>query len=713
VEAVEGGTSGILSVNGAGATINFISRKMNYDEAGGLARLTGATYGDQRADLFYSGPIANDLAYSFGGYFDSTKGVRSSPFTYNTYHFKGAIEKRFGDGGFVRLTYKRWDEHDPYYADMPYRYNNGEISGVPGLNTQTGNILGPGFASIPVPSSCADPACTVTNLRDFSATTGIHGTGNEYRIDVNVPINNAWDAFARVRYLQSDWDFNGIFPGSGSGNSGLETAVNYLTPGALSPISGFLTAGQAAFPTATQFGIKNLTTGQIIAGSNLAALNALNGNGLLQQTVLNQQFLSTRDLGSDFGVKWNFSGSGLNNSLTLGGMYYHVEQFNDQSGVATLINGVSNGSAIYDVVAMNNAGGVVGTLSNNGLISYGDWGNGIWSSTLNSLSLYLNDELALLDNKLHLDFGVRREDVNNVTQNGNSAAVNPAVPVGTGGIIQTVPNAFNGTYTRSQTTTIPTSWTVGANYEVTSNFSVYARAADGNQTNGGNNPNKPTRVDLYEFGLRYGGYGLVASATAFRTVFNNQNYSFIDPIDPAIQGSFQANSTTNGVNMSLDYRPTSDALSAFKLSFEGTYQRPKLSDAAISPSNINLNYVPVPQYDGNVPGRTPQTLYAVTPSYDLPNHLGEVYVRYKYIGKIYADAGNGLALPGYGVLTVGGNIQLTPALNLNVSVDNVTNELGLTEGNPRQGNTQSVVNGYFYGRGIVGPNAIVSLSYKF
>ena len=101
------------------------------------------------------------------------------------------------------------------------------------------------------------------------------------------------------------------------------------------------------------------------------------------------------------------------------------------------------------------------------------------------------------------------------------------------------------------------------------------------------------------------------------------------------------------------------------------------------------------------------------PSYNLPAHLGVLYARYKYIGKIYADAGDGLALPAYGVLTLGGYVDITPRLNLNVSVDNVTNELGLTEGNPRQGNTQAIVNGYFYGRGIVGTNAIVSLTYKF
>jgi hypothetical protein len=385
VEALEGGTSGILAPNGAGATINFISKPLNFDEAHGEGRLMGATYGEQRADLFYTAPIkalGPDVAFMVGGYADSTKGVRSSPFTFQTYHFKGALEKRFGDGGFVRVTYKRWDEHDPYYADMPYQYVNGQITGIPGLNPQSSNITGPGFASIGVPDSCATGNC----VRDFSSSNGIHGTGNNYRIDLNVPINDAWAVFARARYLQSNWDFNGVFPGSGSGNSGLTTALNYLTPGPNSPIDGapcatdptkalcLLTRGLAAFPGTTSFGIRNLSTGQIIGAGNVAALNALNGNGLLQQTVLNQQYLATRDLGTDFGVKFNLSGGGWSNSLAVGAMYYRVRQYNDQSAVAPVINGVANAASIYDIVGLNAAGGVTGTLTNNGLVNYGNWG---------------------------------------------------------------------------------------------------------------------------------------------------------------------------------------------------------------------------------------------------------------------------------------------------------------------------------------------------
>ena len=279
VEAVEGGTSGILSPNGAGATVNFISRPMNFEEGEGVGRIMGATYGEERADLFYTAPLkflGDGVAFSAGGFIDSTKGYRSNPFTYQSYHFKGAIEKKFDNGGFVRVTYRRWDEHDPYYADMPYRFVNGQIQGINGLSTQSGNILGPGFASIGVP----DSPFTGNTIRNFNGEQGIHGTGNQYRVDFEMPITDQVKVFARSRFLQSNWDFNGIFPGSGSGNSGLTTAENYLTPGGtVSPISSVLAAGLLAFPGTTQFGIRSLSNGQIIAASNIAALNALNGNG--------------------------------------------------------------------------------------------------------------------------------------------------------------------------------------------------------------------------------------------------------------------------------------------------------------------------------------------------------------------------------------------------------------------------------------------------
>jgi len=707
VEALEGGSSGILTPNAAGASINFISRKLNFDEAGGLARIMGTTYGERRADAWYSAPIADNLAFAISGYYDSNPGTRDSSFRYDTWHTKLQLEKRFDNGATVMVTWKRWDEHDPYYADQPYAYDNGKISSVPGLDSQFGNIIGKDFAYITVPDSCVNEC-----FRTFSAAEGIHATGSLYRIDLQAPINDQFSVFARARYTQTDWDFNGVFAGSGTGNGGLSSAVNYLTPGGNTYTSSLLAAGLAAFPTATQFGIRSVSTGVVIQGSDVAALNALNGNGLLEQTVLNQQLIKQRDWGSDFGVKWDLDQGDWTNSLTLGGMVYSTHQYNDQSGVSTVTNDVTNQSNIYDIVALNSAGTVLGSLTNNGLASYGDWGAGISYYNLNSTSVYANNEFTW-NHKLHLDFGMRFEHESEHAAAGNSTSA--PIPAGIQGVVQTNPNAFNGTFNYSSGHETPLNFTAGANYTFSPNFSAYARYEHSYQTNGVNP--FPIGLILYEGGVTFADYGLIGTVRGFRTLFDNQTWGGgVDPANPNLNLAFFANSSTNGVDLDATWRPEFDVLRPFSLHVQATYQDSTFNNVSLGTTTINNQAVSAAAnafYNGKTPGRTPNLLYTITPAYELPAHYGQVYLRYMYIGRIYADNGDQVSLPGYGVLGIGAICNVTPNITLNVSVDNVTNELGLTEGNPRQGFTQQIVNGYFYGRGIVGPTALVSLTYQF
>lgn len=709
LEAVEGGTSGVLAVNGAAATINFISLKPSYDRATAMARFTGTSYGELRTDGYFSAPLADNVAFSVGGYVTSNPGFRRSDFDYTTYHFKAMLETKFAGGGFLRFTFKKGDQHDAYYADMPFTSNGGKIGDVPGLNGLRDNIAGRAFGQILVPDSCATGTCR----RPFSLSDGIHTQTTQYRIDLEKPITDKISVFARARYLKSSFDFNGIFPGSNGQPPA--SAVTYLTQG-ISPLDqpvrdaqgniiqpGFLTRGAMAFPGTTSFGIRNVMTGQVIPVSDTATLNALNGNGLLQQTVLNHQRLDSKDFGSDFGVKFDFGSGAIDNSLTIGGMYYNVTKYNDQSATASLINDVTNGSNIYDVVALNAQNNVIGQLTNNGMVSYGDWGQGIFKDKLESISGYFNDELKIGDN-LHIDFGARYEHVHDRVDMGNSYAVNPPVPAGTPGIIPTLGQSFNGTYTRQEGSYDHLAATAGINYTLTRNFSVYARYARGFQTSAGDNGgiHQPANLTLYEAGVRFQSRMLVGSLVAFKTEFRNQGYTFLDPSDPTKVSNATADDNIKGIQLDFDLKP----VDFFKLSLSGVYQDPKLQ-------NLRFDGTAQPQYEGNTPERTPKKLLTVTPQFILPGGLGEIYGRYKYIGKIYADAGNGVALPAYGVFSVGGSINLSSKINLNVSVDNLTNVRGYTEGNPRQGQTQSIVNGYFYGRGIVGRNVLASITAKF
>jgi outer membrane receptor protein involved in Fe transport len=315
--------------------------------------------------------------------------------------------------------------------------------------------------------------------------------------------------------------------------------------------------------------------------------------------------------------------------------------------------------------------------------------------------------------RLHFDFGLRYEHEEETAASGNSSSM--PIPPGVGGVVQTNPNAFNGTYSYSSGHETPIHYTAGVNYTLAPNLSVYGRYEHAYQTQG-LNP-QAAGVILYEAGVTFADYGLIGTVRAFRTQFDHQSWGGgVDPANPNLNLGFFANSDTNGVDVDATYRPTFEPLQAFSVHAQATYQDPTfnhVSTGTITINNVDISSEANAFYNGKTPGRTPNLLYTITPQYDLPHRLGQVYLRYKYVGRIFADNGDQVVLPGYGVLSVGAICNITQSATLNVSVDNVTNVVGLTEGNPRQGFTQQIVNGYFYGRGIVGTTALVSLSYRF
>ena len=695
LEAVKGGSSGVLTVNGAGATINFISKAPNFSEPEAIARVTAYNYGQKRGEFYYSQPITSNLAFNVGGYVQSNPGVRDNPFDYTGWRLKGALEYRFDDGGFVRLSGRGGIVENAYYADQPYAFRNGDPAGIPGLDTQFGNVGGDAFSKIAVPvSTYANPS----GFRDFRYRDGVRTKLGQVRLDAEKPLSDAISLFAKARYLDYSYNFNGLFPGSGTGNAGLTSALNYLTPGATSPINDLLTAGAAAYPTAVRFGIKNLRTGVLLSSADVGALNALNGNGFLQRTTLNHDYIDGQDFGMNVGGRWEYQGNGFKNSLTAGVMYYNVKRFQDQSATASVVNDVKTNSDIYDVVALDGANNVVGLLSDNGLVSYGDWGAGIRVRKDSTVSLYANDELELGD--LHVDGGIRWERDDATALDGQSLPNSQPVQPGVVGVVRTVGSAFNGQFDRRQKTQDKIAWTVGANYQFTTNLALYARYADGFQTN---NVDPITDVKLYEVGVRYQ-YGRLfqGSATVFRTVFDDQFYTFSNPLNPSLQQTELADLHTKGVELDFTVRP----IDWFSVNFQGVFQEPKLV-------NLVLDGQTQQGYEGNRPERTPAKLFTILPTIKLPHGLGEVWGRYKYVGRIFADNGNGVALPSYGVTGVGVTLNPTDRVQVAFNADNIFDVIGLTEGNPRQGQTQAITDGVFYARGITGPTYGGSVTFRF
>lgn len=92
---------------------------------------------------------------------------------------------------------------------------------------------------------------------------------------------------------------------------------------------------------------------------------------------------------------------------------------------------------------------------------------------------------------------------------------------------------------------------------------------------------------------------------------------------------------------------------------------------------------------------------------------GELVV--EYFSDRYADAANSVELPEYTTLGLNVRYQATQRLAVQANGSNLTNEIGLTEGNPRAGQFISGDAGaeFFLARPILGRTVTASVTYAF
>lgn len=119
--------------------------------------------------------------------------------------------------------------------------------------------------------------------------------------------------------------------------------------------------------------------------------------------------------------------------------------------------------------------------------------------------------------------------------------------------------------------------------------------------------------------------------------------------------------------------------------------------------------LPQSEFNGNQITRTPELQLRVTPQYQAGAVTAAV--TWSYVGERYSDIANQFALPAYQTWDFFAEYVLTQQLSAQLEVKNLTNTLGLTEGNPRD--DLSHQEPLFYGRPIFGRTIKVALSYQF
>ena len=170
---------------------------------------------------------------------------------------------------------------------------------------------------------------------------------------------------------------------------------------------------------------------------------------------------------------------------------------------------------------------------------------------------------------------------------------------------------------------------------------------------------------------------------------------------------------------------------AYGIEFEGTVRPAPWFDFTLNatwqdPTFRNLRYdelttvdgqqTLVPRdYTGNQLIRVPKMALRATPAVTLLDDRLRAQLDVEHYTKRFADAANISKLPAYTVLNASVRFRVTDQITLWAYGDNLTNEIGLTEGNPRAGElTSGQANDLlFIGRPIVGRNFRFAVDFRF
>ena len=680
IEVVRGGPSSVFYSNAPAGAVNYIPRAVG-DKTEGIFKLTVGDNNLNREDFWLGAPIGDGWKFSAGGFYRTGTGVRNPGYTGNHGgQIRASLGKSWNKSSF-NIDFKQLNDDVVFYTDYPVTYDSkGKIVAVQGFNGNYGALAG-------AETQRMNMIQGDNSLYRYDNTVGTAVNRSQVSVKFQTEFAEGWVLKNALRYSNTQTQRNGLF------------ALNVLTADSFYRAQAPLLT-QA--PGATQLGFQYATSGAAFTSNQ-------NGNGLVIQGGLRGITMPMTEVANDLHLSHVFYTGLSKHDFNFGYYYAHFNQnFSRYSSKVYL--DVQNNSRLLNIVALDGTGKVVKTFSDNGVSQYGyEWADANGEQTTNAL--YVSDEWQITP-KFRIDGGLRWE----YTQ--------------TDGVVEQSKTVNLGTYATSQITTGNgvwqgynhhfdyTTWTLGADYQLSDNMGLFGRYTAAARipgfatyyTNVSSTAVTQT-MQLGEIGFKYATRQYSLYGTGFYTRYNNVGFSnTVSTLNGFTQVNAFANTNTFGLELEGSVFPVKwFDVSATATLQHGEYQG--LVAEAVSGGTLTQKY----NYNGNKLIRVPQASLRVVPGINLFNNRIRIQSPIEYEGKRYTDVANSQILPAYTVVSLDAQVNITKEISLFGVIDNLTNSLGLTEGNPRQGEIQSAAAGQyiFLARPLFGRSFKVSLRYKF
>ena len=666
VEVLRGGPSTIYSVGQPGATMNFILKKGD-DTPERSIRVTGGTGDLKRVDVFFGGKLADGWYGTVGGFDRQSHGVRDPQFLADDgKQLTGTLTRKL-DGGEITAYARLTNDKNAFYTGVPLiSSNNGRtITSFPGFDPLTGTLMGNELRNFTI-----DAAPGKTLQRDLADGRGMKASLFGVDYDQNF---NGWNVSNKANFFTGDLNTIAMF----TGNNPL-TAAAYLA----AANAGYNPAANPASGSMSYVHGGAVDPNQQVVQAGLWSVQK-------QLRSYTDELRLSKELFTD-------------HTVTVGGYYANYRSHDEwYLGNSHLMTATPNASLINVTLANGTivaANGVDGAVFAAPVASYKG----------NNTALFVADEWKI-NERLRVDAGARRE-----TQR-LKASIAGQVTGDTDNNPLTVYNNAT-TYATSTTTQLDrddsvNSFTAGGIYKLSKDASVFVRANTGHtfisfddMRNAGTQAalddrnGVPTpKVTQYEIGYKTATPFYSAYVNAFFTDFTG--IAFQQITTTAVLNSISG-SRGHGVEFELAVRP----LTNLQVTLTGDWQHSTYRDN--------------PAIAGNDVQRQPKLQFRLTPSYRIPlgdTAFGEadlkLYGTYTHIGDRWADQANLSYLPSYKTFDIGVLASLGARWEVRVSATNLSNELGLTEGNSRLTGEQS--SGPINARPIFGRAVEASLLYRF
>lgn len=651
LQSLEFVRGGSATLQGAGSVAGIVNYQSirGSDDPINKVQLEWAEGGRIKTDFLAAGPISKGLYYAFSGFYRYDEGPLETGLPTRGYQLRGNVKKIFNDGN-SSLVISAQKIDDNVQFYLPYPLDNSNDA----KERPTGND---GETIYTMLSS---------QLKDFSFDTpfgrfkspigdGVTTNGQFLMAELKHSFGNNWRLSAKTKAASYDHWFNLFLDGDGTHNTP-EPQDSYLADRGLT--SGTFTYAD---------------NGATLAGSDL----------LFENRVLDRQ----RDMEELVGEVNLTKTAGIHN-LTIGTFMSNTKAL-DNNWIHNVLGDFSNSPRAVSLSGVDTLGNDV-TFSSSGYVE--GTGRQTSNKTLQStkIAAYIADEIK--GDKFGLDIGLRWE----------KAIGNVSLENGVGS------NNFN----KGIVDASDVAFVIAGLYELNEKLNIYANGSRGYffpqlrslQFAGGTPQSYETETVIQgEIGAKYGDKKFSGTAAIFfNALSDRRNVDIVNNGQGGITETIELQSTrTVGIEANLNYNISK----GFNAYGNFTYQDHEFTEVEGNKDQ-----------EGNSIARIPNVMGMV--GLDFDNGEWDANLSSNFLGSKFANNSNTVELDGFNIVRLDAGYTMSlgegsESLRLGISIFNLLDADGVTEGSPRQGNTQVSGGNFFVGRPILPRRIFIRATFDF